>query len=79
MVQWRVMLGAVVASVDTPGDPIKTELISGGAAMQPVEPQVHKFGLMRHKCVVSDAGGDVIVSLKGSKWLQPTHFNECLA
>ena len=79
MVQCRLVLGAVVAPVDPPGGPIKTELILGGAETQPVKPHVHIFGLAGHNCVVSDAGGSGVVSLKGRRWLRPTHFNECLA
>ena len=37
VVQWWVILGNLVAPVDTPGGPIKTELILGSTAMQPVK------------------------------------------
>ena len=53
--QWRMMIGTVVPPVDPPGVPIKTELILGGAATQPVKPHVHRFCLTGHDCVVSDA------------------------
>ena len=75
MVQWRLMLGAVVAPVESPGGGIKTEFILGGAAPQPIKPHVHSFGLTRHDCVVSDAGGGGVVILKGRGWFCPTHFN----
>ena len=73
------MLGAIFAPVESPGVPIKTELILGGAATQPVKPHVHSFGLTRHNCVVSDAGGNGFIFLKGRRWLRPTHYKECLA
>ena len=79
MVQWRLMLGAVVAPVESPGGGIKTEFILGGAAPQPIKPHVHSFGPTRHNCVVSDSSGGGVVSLKGIKWLRPMHFNKFLA
>ena len=79
VVQWRVMIGSVVAPFDSPGGPIKTELILGGAATQPIKLYVHSFGLTRRNFVVSDAGVGGVVSLKGRMWLRPTHLNECLA
>ena len=57
MVQWRLMFGAIVSPVKSPGGPIKTELILGGAAAQPVKLHVHNFGMTRHDSVVSEAGG----------------------
>ena len=78
VVQWRVMIGSVVAPFDSPGGPIKTELILGGAATQPIKPHVHIFGLTKHNGVVSDFGDGGVVSLKCIKWLKPTHSNECL-
>ena len=79
VVQWQVMIGAVVAPIESPGGPIKTELILGGAATQPVKPNVHSFGMTRHNCVVSDSGGSGAFSLKGIRWLRTTHFNKFLA
>ena len=78
MIQWRLILGAVFTPVESPGGPIKTELILGGAETQPIKPHVHRFGLTRQNCVVSDAGGGGVVSLKGRRWPRPTHFNEGL-
>ena len=72
----QVMLGAVLSPVDPPGGLIKMELILGGVATQPVTPHVHRFGLMRHNCVVSDAGGGGVASLKERKWVRPMNFNE---
>ena len=79
MVQWQLMLGAIVAPVDSLRGPIKTELILGVAETQPIKPHVHSFGLTSHGYIVSEAGGGGVVSLKGRRWLRPTHFNECLA
>ena len=79
VVQWRVMLGALVAPVDPPGGAIKMELLLGRVATQPVKLHVHRFVLMRKYCVVSDAGGSVVVSFQGRRWLGPTHSDECLA
>ena len=79
VVQWRVMLGVTVAPVESPGGPRKTELILGGAAAQPVKPNVHIFGLASNDCVVSDSVCGVVVIFKGGSWLQPTHFSKCLA
>ena len=79
MIQWWMMLGAVVVPVESPRVPIKTELILGSTATQPVKPHFHSFGLTRHNCVVSVAGGGGVISLKERRWLRPTHFNECLA
>ena len=79
MVQWRVMLGALVAPVESPGGPIKTELILGEAETQPIKPHAHIFGLTRHDCIVRDNCGGGVVSLKRRRCLRPTHFNECLA
>ena len=73
------MLGAIFAPVESSGGPIKTELILGGAATQPVKPHVHSFGLTRHDCIVRDNCGGGVVSLKQIICLRPTHFNECLA
>ena len=79
MVHCRVVIGVVVAPVESPGGPIKTELILGVAATQPVKPYFRIFCLTRHNCVFSDAGGGGVVSLKGRRWLRPMYFNECLA
>ena len=65
MVQWRVVLGDVVDPVDPPRAPIKTELILGSAAGKPIKPYVHRFGMKRHNCVITEAGGGGVVSLKG--------------
>ena len=73
-----MILGAVSAPVDSPGGPIKTELILGGAETQPIKLHVHGFGLTRHDCVVSDAVRSGVVNLKGRRWFQPTYFNVCL-
>ena len=79
LVQLRVVVFTVVSPVESPGGPIKMEFIMGGVATQPIKPHVHIFGLTRHDCVVSNAGGGGFVTLKGRRWLQPTNFNECLA
>ena len=78
MLQWRLMLATLVAPVDPRGGPIKTELIFGSAATQPVKLHVHRFGLTRHDYVVSDSGGSGVISLKGRRWLCQTNFDECL-
>ena len=54
------------------------ELILGGSATEPVKLNVHRFVLTRHDCVVSEAVSIGVISLKGGRWLQTTHFNECL-
>ena len=78
MVQLRVMIGAVVTTVEPPGGAIKMELVLGIAATQLVELHVHIFGLTRQNCVASDTGGDGVVSLNGinsmSVWSRGTIF-----
>ena len=78
VVQWWVVVGALVAPDESPGGPIKSELILGGAETQPIKLHVGRFGLTRHNYVVSEAGGGGFVSLKGGRWLWSTYFNECL-
>ena len=78
MVQWRGMLGDVVSPVDSPRSHIKKELILGVAATQPLKSNFRSFDSTRHDCVDSDAGGGVVVILKGRRWLWLAHFNECL-
>ena len=73
------MLGAVITPVEHSGGPIKAELILCGAEMQPIKPHVHRFGLTRQNCVVSDAGGGGVAIFKGRRCLWTTHFNECLS
>ena len=63
VVQRRVMLGAVVAPVESAGGPIEVKLILGGMAAQPVKTHVHRFGLVRHDGVVGDTGGRGIIGL----------------
>ena len=67
VVQWRGMLGVIVAPVESLGVPIKTELILGGASIQPVKQYVRRFDLTRQNCGVSSAGTSGFISLKGRK------------
>ena len=63
MVQRRVMLGALVAPVESSRSPIEVKLILGGMAAQPLKTHVHQFGLVRHDGVVSNAGNGRVIGL----------------
>jgi hypothetical protein len=53
----RVVFGVVVSPVFRAGVPVVTELVLGGAAMQPPEAHTHHFGPAGHNRVVSNSRG----------------------
>ena len=57
------MLGAVAGTVDSSRVPIKSKLILGGTAAQPVKMHIHRFGLARHDGVVGNYGGGGVIGL----------------
>jgi hypothetical protein len=75
MVRRRMMLRPVVGIVRGAGAPIKLEsLLADAAIPQPMETQIHGFGMFWLHPFVDDAFGGGIVNLNGGGRLFVSHF-----
>ncbi len=78
MVDWWVVLGAVVCPIVAALIPVVAELLLRFLAAEPPYAEIHRLGFLRDNDEVGDPNGSGVVHLDWRAWLRPTHFDEVL-